>query len=226
MAWLLPPAIASATIAVSLIIPEVQLSSDPQGARLFGHFRAFLPPERFQEAQEKLSTSMFHPFWMGLISGLFAGITVNAVAAFGEELGRRGFLQKQLAPMGFWTSSLFIGLIWGIWHAPLVLRGHNYPQHPVAGVFMMTVFCMLLGPIFSYIRIRSKSVIAAAIAHGSLNATAALPLVTLKGGTDLTVGVTGLAGFIVLAAINIVLLAYYRFHREKFDYLSSQPMAF
>jgi len=39
------------------------------------------------------------------------------------------------------------------------------------GVFMMMIFCLLLSPIFSYIRIKSRSVVAAAIMHGTLNAT-------------------------------------------------------
>ena len=68
---------------------------------------------------------------------------------------------------------------------------------------MMTLFCLLLGPIFSYIRLRAGSVIAAAIAHGSLNGTGALSVLVLRGGNDLTVGLTGLAGLIVLATIDL-----------------------
>ena len=75
---------------------------------------------------------------------------------------------------------------------------------------MMTLFVMLLAPIFSYVRLKANSVIAAAIIHGSLNATGGLSLMVIKGGNDLTVGVTGLAGFIVLAFVNIGLLLYDR----------------
>jgi len=112
--------------------------------------------------------------------------------------------------MGFWKSSVIIGVIWGIWHAPIILQGHNYPQHPVVGVLMMTIWCVLLAPIFSYVRLKANSVIAAAIIHGSLNATAGLSLMVVKGGNDLTVGAAGLAGFIVLAFVNIGLLLYDR----------------
>lgn len=142
---------------------------------------------------------------------MIAGITINAVAAFGEELGWRGFLQKELGYMGFWKSSAIIGIIWGFWHAPLILQGHNYPQHPVEGVFMMTVWTLLLSPIFSYIRIKARSVIAAAIIHGSLNATVGLAIMVVKGGSDLTIGVTGLAGFIVLAIVNLSIFLFEHF---------------
>jgi len=152
-----------------------------------------------------------HPIWIGLIQGLFAGITINAVAGFGEELGWRGFLQRELGYIGFWRSSAIIGVIWGVWHAPLIIQGHNYPQHPHYGAFMMIVFCFLYSPIFSYVRIKAKSVIAAAIMHGSLNATAGLAIMVIKGGNDLTTGVTGLAGFIILLILNLGLFAYNRF---------------
>ncbi len=154
--------------------------------------------------------------FVGLIQGLFAGITINAVAGFGEELGWRGFLQKEFGYTGFWKSSAIIGLIWGIWHAPIIIQGPNYPQHPVEGAFMMVIFCLLLAPIFSYIRLKSKSVIAAAIIHGSLNATAGLAIIIVKGGNDLIIGVTGVSGFIVLLIVNLCIFLFDHSIRERF----------
>jgi len=124
-------------------------------------------------------------------------------------------LQKELGYRGFWRSSIFIGVIWGVWHAPIILQGHNYPEHPVIGVFMMIVWTILLAPIFSYVRLRAKSVIAAAIIHGSLNGTFGLSIMVVKGGNDLLIGVTGIAGFIVLLFVNIGLFIYDRFLAKK-----------
>jgi membrane protease YdiL (CAAX protease family) len=120
-------------------------------------------------------------------------------------LGWRGFLLQELRPLGFARASLFIGFIWGLWHAPLILQGHNYPQHPVTGVFMMILFCMLYTPLLNYITIKANSVIAAAIMHGSINGLAGVAIIMLQGGNDLTVGITGAAGLIVLGICNIVL---------------------
>ncbi|MEK7847611.1 MAG: CPBP family intramembrane glutamic endopeptidase, partial [Chloroflexota bacterium] len=197
VAWLLPPATAFATIGVSLLLPGVEYS--PEMAGMFERFRSLLTPEQLEEMKRQAATLPVHPIWLGLAQGLVAGITVNAVAGFGEELGWRGLLLKELGHLGFWRCSALIGLIWGVWHAPLILQGHNYPQHPVAGAFMMVAFTLLLSPIFSYVRLRANSVIAAAIVHGSLNATLGLALIVVKGGNDLLIGGTGLAGFIVLA---------------------------
>lgn len=200
VAWLLPPVIAFATFGVSLLIPGIEYS--PEMAGFLERLKGVLSPEQFQRMESQVATFPIHPFWLALVSGLIAGITINAVAGFGEELGWRGFLQKEFGHLSFWKSSAIIGLIWGIWHAPIVLQGHNYPQHPVEGVFMMIIFCLLFAPIFSYIRLKSKSVIAAAIMHGALNATAGLAIIMVKGGNDLMIGVTGAAGFCVLLIIN------------------------
>lgn len=206
VAWLLPPVLAFAALGVSLLLPGVEYSPEMEG--LFGRLRAVLPPDQMDRFRSQVRAARVHPVWLALLQGLGAGPTVNAVAGFGEELGWRGLLQRGLAYLGFWKMSAVVGLVWGIWHAPLILQGHNYPQHPVAGVFMMTAFTLLLAPIFAYVRLRSGSVIAAAILHGSLNGTSGLALMLIRGGSDLTVGVTGLAGLIVLCAANLILLRY------------------
>ncbi len=219
LAWLLPPVAALLTLGVSLLLPGVDFS--PQMTGFFDRYASILPPEQIELMQEQISTLPVHVFWLTLLQGLITGPTINAIAGFGEELGWRGFLQREFMPLGFWKASLLIGVIWGIWHAPLILQGHNYPQHPAAGVFMMIVWCTLLGPIFSYVRLKARSVIAAAVLHGSLNASAGLPLLVIQGGNDLTVGITGLAGFIVLVIIN--LLIYFTKNSDSSFFYPSPP---
>ncbi len=136
-----------------------------------------------------------------LFGGLLAGISINAIGAFGEELGWRGFMHRALESSGFWMRSAIIGVIWGLWHAPLILRGHNYPEHPQLGVAMMVMFCVLLSPLFAHVRERAGSVLAATFMHGTLNATGGV-LVFLSGGSDLIKGPAGLAGMLVLLAAN------------------------
>lgn len=150
------------------------------------------------------------PLGLMLLSSLLFGATINALIAFGEEAGWRGYLLAELAPLGFRRASLWIGVLWGFWHAPVILMGHNYPQHPGLGVFWMIAFTTLMSPIFNYLRIRSGSVVVPSIAHGVLNATAALPLVLSTGGSDLLAGVTGLVGMVVLVVFNVVMFVYDR----------------
>jgi membrane protease YdiL (CAAX protease family) len=219
VAWLLPPTVALATFGVSLLVPGVAYAPHMEG--MFERFAAVLTPEQMQQLRERIDAAPVGVFWLALLQGLIAGITVNAVAGLGEELGWRGFLQKELAFLGFWRSSVVIGLVWGLWHAPLVLQGHNYPQHPLAGVLMMTLWCLLLAPIFSYVRVKARSVLAAAVIHGTLNGTYGLSIVLVRGGSDLTTGVTGLPGFLVL---GIVILLLWR-HDSNPAQTASQPPA-
>lgn len=157
VAWLITPLIAAATFGISLLLPEVSFSANMDG--MFERYANILSPEQIEEMKNSFQNMPIHPFWITLLQGLFAGITINAIAGFGEELGWRGFLLRQLNQQSFLKASLLIGFIWGIWHSPIILMGHNYPQHPEIGVLMMTIWCILLSPLFLYITLKSKSVI-------------------------------------------------------------------
>lgn len=215
VAWLLPAALALLALGVGWLWPGVEWSWEMDG--MVERFGQQLTPEQIATMREQAAALPVHPLWLGLAQGLLAGLTVNALAGFGEEAGWRGLLQDNLKFLGFWRSSFFIGLIWGIWHVPLILNGHNYPLHPREGAFFMVYFTLLFAPLFAYVRAKAKSVVAAAIMHGSLNGTAGISFMVLKGGSDLTVGLTGAAGLIVLALANVGLWGY-----DK--YLSPHPL--
>jgi len=203
-AWLLPVVLVFATIGTSLLFPGVSYSPGMEG--IFEYMEGLIPEDQMEE----MPFSPQLAFWLMLVQGIIAGPTINAVAGFGEELGWRGLLLKEMAPLGFWKSSVIIGFIWGLWHAPLILMGHNYPGYEVIGVGMMIIWCILLSPLFTYITVKANSVIAAAVLHGSLNATLGLAIMPVTGGTVLTVGATGLAGFVVLIVVNLILLLWAR----------------
>ncbi len=153
-----------------------------------------------------LNLNYFKPDYIALIilQGVIIGSTINALVALGEEFGWRGYLLKNLIHLGFYKSSLIIGFVWGIWHAPMVLLGLNYPDHEFLGIFMMVIFCILLTPIMVYLTLKSKSIITPSIFHGVLNAFGGLHWILLIGGNDLNIGITGFAGFIVLIIFNIL----------------------
>src|SRR6056297_283516 len=206
IAWLITPIMSFATLGISLLLPDVTYSPEMTG--MVNRFEDMLTPEQLEQMKNASETMPIHPIWLALLQGLVAGATINAIAGFGEELGWRGFLLKSFKEMNFLKASISIGVIWGIWHSPLILMGHNYPQHPEIGVLMMTVWCILLTPLFLYFTVKAKSVIAAAIMHGTLNATAGIAIMVIDGGNDLTVGMTGLAGFISLVVVLFVLFIY------------------
>ena len=206
VSWLLPPLIIFGSLGISLLFPGISWSAGMEG--MFERYEDLMTPEQVEEMRRSMGALPLHPVVLSLLSGLLAGITVNAVAAFGEELGWRGFLVRRFQNMNFLHASLLIGLIWGLWHAPMILMGHNYPNYPVAGIFMMTIMTTLFSPLFLYITIKTGSVIAASVMHGTLNGTAALSIMMITGGNELTTGITGVAGFLSLLLFTVLFYLY------------------
>lgn len=196
VAWAMPFVLAGLTLGFSLMMPDAEFSINAA-----------------REKAALFKTIPFHPALLYFAWAILAGPTVNALIAFGEEAGWRGFLYAEWGNRGFWKCSFLTGAIWGLWHLPLILQGHNYPSHRAAGIFMMMVVCMLLSPLFTWVRARSGSVWPAAVAHGTFNAVSGLAVVFVKGGNDLTVGVTGAAGIAALLVLNVCLLADSRLRR-------------
>lgn len=143
---------------------------------------------------------------------LVLGSTVNAIFAFGEEFGWRGYLLWELAPWGFWKASFAIGAIWGIWHTPVIIAGYNYPSFPYIGVIAMTIACLSFSPVYTYIVLRARSVLAAAILHGVFNGSAGLVVAyaaadepVLEELVASPVGATGILAFGLTAVVIAVL---------------------
>jgi membrane protease YdiL (CAAX protease family) len=209
IAALAPILLAFITFGISLVIPGV--SFDPDMAAFLDKMAKGITPEQLAKAKVQLEPLKNYMMLVASVQAVIFGMTINTIAAFGEEAGWRGFLLSSLEPRNFYTASIIIGVVWGFWHAPVILQGHNYPDHPVIGVFMMVVWTILLSPFLIYFTKKSGSVIGAAVFHGVLNASAGIPLMYIKGGNDLTVGVTGVAGFAALLIMNILLFVYDRY---------------
>src|SRR5690606_6665458 len=152
-----------------------------------------------------------------LIAIPFAAVTINAVAAFGEEVGWRGFLVPALRQYGTWPALLISGAIWGLWHAPIILLGYNFGRADITGVLLMTGGCVVWGVLLGWLRLRSASMWPAVFAHGAMNATMGLPMVFIAAGTVLDPALAmglGASGWIVGAVVIAVLLLPGQFRRQ------------
>ena len=133
----------------------------------------------------------------------------NSLFALGEELGWRGYLLAKLTPLGLGRASLAIGVIWGVWQAPAIFMGYNYPGHPYLGMLLMVWFAVGWSVILTWLRQQTGSVLAAAFGRGLLNAVAGLPLLLLLDADSLIrapLGITGLVPLSLLALLAFVLL--------------------
>jgi len=141
----------------------------------------------------------------------------NLPAVFGEELGWRGWLLPNLRPLGVWPALLISGVVWGLWHSPIILLGYNYGRTDAVGVLLMVGWCILLGVVFGWLRLRSASVWPAVFAHAAVNAaTGTLLILFTASGSPAGVGGTllGWSGWILLAVIAVVLAVTGQLRRE------------
>ena len=208
VAWLLPVVMVGLCILINGLMPGVELTYNAE--QLINQYH--IPEDQQDLVREQMGQL---PAWLMafsvVLSGLFAGITVNAIASFGEEYGWRNYLVGALREMKFWKAALFIGVVWGIWHFPLILMGHNYPNEPQWGVLMMIVICVLLGIIELYFVLKAKSMLVAVILHGTVNAVSGMTIYFTLGGNDFLNGMAGLSGFIVMGLTIVCILLYDKF---------------
>ncbi|GAA1489334.1 type II CAAX prenyl endopeptidase Rce1 family protein [Brachybacterium sacelli] len=87
---------------------------------------------------------------------------MQAAFAIGEETGWRGWLHRELAPLGFWSMSLVIGMMWALWHLPIVFALGLAPREAVT--YLGTI--VAVAPLLSALREISGTAWAAVIGHG------------------------------------------------------------
>ena len=108
---------------------------------------------------------------------------------------------------------LLSGLIWGLWHAPVIALGHNYglaySGAPWWGILMMCIMTTFTGIFLSYVTLKTKSCLPAIIGHGAMNAAAGFGAFFTADGGDpfmgpLPTGIVGMSGFLILAVILVL----------------------
>ena len=144
---------------------------------------------------------------------------LNMILAVGEESGWRGYMTPYLSRrFGRVWGLLLSGVIWAVWHWPLILLagyeyGAGYFGAPFTGMLVMCLFTTALGILFSWLYDRSESIWVPALAHGALNAAAGLGVLVLN--TDVTSLILGPTPAGLLAGIPLFILALLVLLRKK-----------
>ncbi|WP_436928605.1 CPBP family intramembrane glutamic endopeptidase [Halosimplex halobium] len=147
------------------------------------------------------------------VQALVAAPLVNSVATFGEEFGWRAYLLPKLAPLGWRRALVAHGVVWGVWHWPVIAMGYNYglayTGAPWLGLLAMTVATVGLGVFLGWVTLRSGSVFPAVVGHAMINGGAGLATLfatavpnPVFGPTP--VGLVGVAPWLAVAAVLFV----------------------
>ncbi len=198
--------ILAGTVAYFLIFPE------RFDARL-----SVMADMLFQETgKEVVQSDLYSLMTVQVLFSFLSGPLVNILFTFGEEYGWRGYLFPKLTQ--FTTplkASVITGVIWGLWHAPLIAMGYNYHDgyfaFPISGILAMIAFCVFSGMILSYFTYKTSSVFPAVIMHSAVNAFSGIGVLFDKSETvnpfigPAPTGIIGGIGIVIFGVICAVL---------------------
>jgi membrane protease YdiL (CAAX protease family) len=176
-AWFLPALLVMiGAVVYFLIFPQYF-------DRTFAPLRTIM--ERAAAAGTPLPFSLEALLLIQVVQGVVLAPVLNAIPTLGEEFGWRAYLQPKLMALGWRRALILTGVIWGVWHWPIIALGYNYGLNyagaPWLGMLAFVWFTTLFGIILGWLTLRGGSVWPAVIGHGALNGMAALPGLFVQG---------------------------------------------
>jgi uncharacterized protein len=121
-------------------------------------------------ATQFASASPVAAFVVMLAVAATLGTIVGILTAAGEEIGWRGYMLTRLIDAGIPYPVLASGVIWGLWHVPIVLGvGYAAGPSPAASAVLLVVLATAFGVVFARLRLQTGSVWPAIVLHGAWN---------------------------------------------------------
>lgn len=151
------------TVLFFLIFPD---DLDFQGRYISETYGAFGAP---QDLELTIGSMLLMGFIVYVISAVAFPVWYIAL---GEDIGWQGYLLPLLCrKMPVKCAILINGALWGLAHAPLIYYGMNYGAGyagaPYTGIVMMIFVTVVLGTWMSYITLKTRNCMYAAIIHGA-----------------------------------------------------------
>ncbi len=150
-------------------------------------------------------------------TSVLAGSVFNTLFALGEEIGWRGYLLPHLMPLGRPAAYAIGGVIWALWHLPLILAGFTYPGYPVLGLVVFILLVSAINVIENELYLRcGNSTLIAAWFHSLFNSQK-LGIWTLifVGINPLIGGYAGLVGIVIFGIAAIVVVRAYALRNRQ-----------
>ena len=192
VAWLLPLFVAGMILTLAVTFRIAQPDFSLQRA-----LQVLVPQRAGQWRRLPSGIRLLLPVQLLIVA------VVTTPILWGEEFGWRGYLQSRLLGNRPLLAAVTTGLIWGVWHFPLLLRGYDFPGHPLVGFLVFPVDTVLLSIIFGWLRARTGSIWSASLAHAATNAVGAslTTLLFLGGPHWILVSYFGVLGWIPLGLV-------------------------
>jgi len=131
----------------------------------------------------------------------------SARVAAGEEIGWRGYMLTRLIDAGVPRPVLVSGVIWGLWHVPLILGGvYLAGPPPIVSALLWMVVAISFSFVFARLRLETGSIWPAIALHAAWNSIiqVAFDPASTGPGAKLWVGESGILVMLTLIAAAIV----------------------
>ena len=204
-AWFLPAVLIAVGAALYFIVFP-------------GHFDMsgeYLAANAGAEALEQLEAQgLTYPLYIlvNVVGCLTYAPLINMILAAGEEAGWRGFLYPQLkAKFGKRRGWLIGGVIWGIWHWPLMWLigyeyGTDYAGFPIVGMLVFCIFTTAVGILCDWLYEKTECIWIPSIFHGAINAVGTVPLALCIANTGSAI-LLGPAPHGIIAGLPMIICA-------------------
>jgi uncharacterized protein len=151
-------------------------------------------------------------FFLSLGRAIVLAGPVGMLFAAGEEIGWRGYMLTRLVDAGVPQPLLVSGIIWALWHFPLILSG-MYASGPNPGMSAAIFLVDVVGIayIIGALRLKTGSIWPAALLHAEWNAIIQGPFDGSSTGPGATiwVGEEGILVAVVSLVVGFLFARYY-----------------
>jgi membrane protease YdiL (CAAX protease family) len=146
-------------------------------------------------------------FVMGLVAATTIGALQGCLFTAGEEIGWRGYMLTRLIDAGVPRPVLVSGLIWGLWHLPLIFAGiYAAGPSPALSAVLFMVSVTSFGYILARMRLETGSIWPVIFAHSTWNSIIEGPFdgSTTGAGAGLWTGEAGILTLVVLVVVAVL----------------------
>ncbi|MDI4643957.1 CPBP family intramembrane glutamic endopeptidase [Cohnella hashimotonis] len=155
----------------------------------------FVTPDSFIKASPIVTFAAL------LVMQMVVGTLVGLIGSAGEELGWRGYMLTRLIDARVPYPMLTSGIIWGLWHLPVILAGNYYSgPYPALSVLLFMITITSFSFIIGGLRLATGSVWPAIFLHASWNAVIQDVFDASSGGKNALLW-TGESGILVALAL-------------------------
>lgn len=185
-------------VVVAAIIAEASLTGlGRPDISLLRALRILVPTGTFLPAQIPVALRLIMPIQFMMMA------VVASPVLWGEEFGWRGYLQQRWFVKRPLHAAVATGIVWSVWHFPLLLRGYDYPESPTWGLLVFPVDAVFLSIIFGWLYSSTGSIWAPSLAHAATNTIGiSLTMLLFLGGSNLLfAGYLGVLSWVPLGGL-------------------------